>query len=130
MKPIATFETLPAFVDGRGLVTEPLGPTELPAQRNVHLVITAPGGVRGNHFHRNGTEILVVVGPALVRLRDADGVRDVVVATAEAVKFRIPGGVAHAIQNTGQLPMFIASFSSEAHDPQSPDVVREVLIPT
>ncbi|MBL9166306.1 MAG: cupin domain-containing protein [Verrucomicrobiales bacterium] len=131
MKPTATFETLKCFADARGLVLEPLGPAELPLQKNAHLVLTAPGGVRGNHYHRQGTEVMVLIGPALVRLRDGHSgeVRDVKVAPAEVVRFFLPPGVAHAIQNTGDQPLVILSFSDCAHDPQSPDVVREVLIP-
>ena len=111
---------------------EPLDSTELPAQRNAHLVLTAPGSVRGNHWHRKGTEVFVVIGPALVRLRDGEGgeVRDVEVAPAQPVKFLIPPGVAHAIQNTGDQPMVLIAFNTESHDPRVPDVVRDILIPT
>jgi hypothetical protein len=66
----ARVEPLPVSRDPRGLLIEPLGPVELPAQRNVHLVVTGPGQIRGNHFHRLGTEIVTVLGPALVRLRE------------------------------------------------------------
>lgn len=130
MKPKASNESLPCFQDARGLVVEPLGPDELPLQHNAHLVITAAGGVRGNHFHRRGTEVFLVIGPAKVRLRDEDGVRDVDVGDGVAMRFRIPPGVAHAIQNTGTQPMLLLAFNTEAHDPAAPDFVREVLIPT
>lgn len=131
MKPIATYETLKCFADARGLVVEPLGPAELPHQRNAHLVLTAPGGVRGNHYHRLGTEVFVLIGPGLVRLRDGEAaeVRDVRVAPGEVVRFFIPPGVAHAIQNTGEQSLVLIAFSTQAHDPQAPDVVRDVLIP-
>jgi dTDP-4-dehydrorhamnose 3,5-epimerase-like enzyme len=56
--------------DSRGSVFEPLDPERLPSQRNVHVVVTEPGRVRGNHYHIRGTEALTVQGPALVRIRD------------------------------------------------------------
>lgn len=114
--------------DGRGLVCEPIAPDELSAQRNAHVVLTRPGGVRGNHYHEHATEIMTVLGPALVRVRDNQGVRDYPVAEGQAQRFTLPPRVAHAILNTGIATGVIVSFSSMPHDPLSPDVVREVLI--
>ena len=51
-------------------VFEPLEPECLPSQRNIHVVVTEPGCVRGNHYHTRGTEVITVQGPALVRIRD------------------------------------------------------------
>jgi UDP-2-acetamido-2,6-beta-L-arabino-hexul-4-ose reductase len=124
----ATAEPLTFPTDARGLVLEPLGPEALPAQRNAHLVLTGPGHLRGNHYHRRGTEVAVVLGPALVRLRDAGGLRSYPVEPGRAVRFTFPPGVPHAMLNTGDAPMLILSFNTEPHDPANPDVVREVLI--
>jgi UDP-2-acetamido-2,6-beta-L-arabino-hexul-4-ose reductase len=116
--------------DGRGIVCEPITSAELAAQCNAHVVLTRPGGVRGNHYHEHGTEIMAVIGPALVRVRDDHGVRDYPVAEGEAQRFTLPPRVAHAILNTGTGIGVIVSFSSCPHDPARPDVVREVLIET
>ena len=51
---------------------EPLGPSDLATQKNVHVVLSSPGAVRGNHHHERGTEIMTVYGPAHVRLRDGE----------------------------------------------------------
>jgi dTDP-4-dehydrorhamnose 3,5-epimerase-like enzyme len=114
--------------DHRGLVLEPLRAEEFAAQRNAHLVLTAPGHVRGNHWHRQGTEVAVVLGPALVRYRDGDAVVDRTLAHDEAVRFTFPAGVAHAMKNTSDTTMIIVSFNTEVHDRANPDVVRDVLI--
>lgn len=116
--------------DARGLVLEPIGPDALPHQRNAHLVLTEPGCVRGNHYHERGTEVTAVLGPALVRYRDGDEVRDVLVPEGRAYRLTIPPGVAHAIQNTGMGLMVLLGFNSVVHDPACPDVVRDVLIET
>jgi dTDP-4-dehydrorhamnose 3,5-epimerase-like enzyme len=60
--------------NSRGSVFEPLDPQHLAGQRNVHVVVTKPGCVRGNHYHTRGTEVVTVQGPALVRLRDGERV--------------------------------------------------------
>src|SRR3954471_10912004 len=114
--------------DAPGLGLEPLGPGDLPRQRNVHLTLTAPGAVRGNHYHERGTEVTVVLGPALARYRDAGAVRDFPIPEGRAYRFTIPPGVAHAFQNTGSRPMVLIGFNTVVHDPARPDVARDVLI--
>ena len=123
-----TVEPITCSTDHRGLVLEPLRADEFPAQRNAHLVLTAPGHIRGNHYHCVGTEIAVALGPCLVRYRDGDRVVDRPVAAGEAVRFTFPAGVAHAMKNTGDSQMITLSFNTEVHDPARPDVVRDVLI--
>jgi UDP-2-acetamido-2,6-beta-L-arabino-hexul-4-ose reductase len=116
--------------DARGAVFEPLNAEELRAQGNTHVVLSEPGAVRGNHYHRQGREITVVVGPAQVRYRDVLGngeLQNHDVAVGSAMRFSFPAGVAHAFRNPGPGVMVLASFNSEVHDPQAPDVVREAL---
>lgn len=121
-------ERLAVARDSRGWVAEPLGAEALAGQRNVHVVVSEPGAVRGNHLHRHATEVLTVAGPALVRTRDEDGTHDTVVGAEEVVRFILPPGVAHAVRNTGTGPGIIVSFSSHPHDPEAPDVERVGLL--
>jgi oxalate decarboxylase/phosphoglucose isomerase-like protein (cupin superfamily) len=126
--PRYTIERLAPRDDYRGSVLEPLGPDALPTQRNVHVVLTVPGGVRGNHYHERGTEVMTVYGPALLRLRDGTEHEDVRAATGEVLRVTIPPGIGHAVRNTGDGPMVIVSFSTEPHDPAAPDIVRDMLL--
>lgn len=122
-------EELPLHLDPRGWVFEPLDPAGLAGWGNAHLVLSQPGAVRGNHYHVIGTEVVAVVGPALVRYRRGDELRDVLVAENAAVRFTFPPGIAHAIQNTGSRATPMIAFNTEVHDRSNPDVVREELIP-
>ena len=123
-----TVEMVRRSRDARGFVFEPIGPELLPRQQNVHVVMTEPWGIRGNHYHRHGTEIALMAGPALVRLREEGQVRDVHVPEGETHRFTIPPGVAHAFQNTGRTPMLLVAFSPTVFDAAHPDVVRDELI--
>lgn len=114
--------------DHRGSVVEPLTPAELSEQRNVHVALTAPGAVRGNHYHERGTEVSIVYGPALIRYRDGDALRDVSVPAGEAYRVVIPPGVAHAIRHAGDEPGVIVSFNTEEHDPERPDTVPDEIL--
>jgi UDP-2-acetamido-2,6-beta-L-arabino-hexul-4-ose reductase len=119
---------LKAAADARGLVFEPAQPEELAAQQNVHVALTAPGCVRGNHYHLNGTEIMVAPGPVLVRYRENGEIRDVAVPENAVYRFVFPPNVAHAIQNTGSRAAAIIAFNTQRHDAAKPDVVRDVIL--
>jgi dTDP-4-dehydrorhamnose 3,5-epimerase-like enzyme len=114
--------------DSRGSVFEPLESARLPGQRNLHVVITEPGCVRGNHYHTRGTEVVTVQGPARVRIRDGQRVQDIEIPEGVVTRFTIPPGIAHAIQNLGTRPMLLVASSDVIYDPQAPDVVRDILI--
>lgn len=115
-------ERLHLHQDPRGWICEPLKPEELNSQRNFHAVVSNPGAVRGNHYHQEGTEHLVVSGPALVRFREDSVVWDQDVPAGEIWRFVIPPGIAHAIRNTGDAPILLFGFNTKAHDPLKPDV--------
>jgi dTDP-4-dehydrorhamnose 3,5-epimerase-like enzyme len=121
-------ETVKTHRDPRGSLFEPLSDAELAAQRNVHVVLTQPNEVRGNHLHRTGTETTSVVGPCLVRLKEADVIRDVEVPAGEIWRFTIPAGVVHAYRNTGSGVMVLVSFSTNLHDPAGIDTLREPIL--
>ncbi len=114
--------------DARGCLFEPVNDAELAAQRNVHVVITLPNEVRGNHMHRTAVEITSVVGPCQIRLKEDGRLRDVLVPDGEVWRIVIPPGVVHAYRNIGSLPMVLVSFSTNLHDPAGSDIVREQIL--
>lgn len=121
-------ESVKTHRDARGSLFEPLSAAELGAQRNVHVVLTQPNEVRGNHRHASAVEMTTVVGPCLVRLEEAGSIRDVEVPPGETWRFTIPPGVAHAYRNTGSEPMVLISFSTQVHDPNASDTTREQIL--
>ncbi len=114
--------------DRRGVVFEPLEPDALCAQRNVHVVISQPGVVRGNHRHRLGVETVVVYGPALVRFREGEETAEQVVADGTPVRFTIAAGISHAFRNIGDRPNLLVCFNTSFHDRENPDTEPDVLI--
>jgi dTDP-4-dehydrorhamnose 3,5-epimerase-like enzyme len=121
-------EAVKTHHDARGSLFEPLDDAALAAQRNVHVVLTQPREVRGNHVHERATETTTVVGPCLVRLKEGGSVRDVDVPAGETWRFTIPPGVAHAYRNTGEAVMVLVSFSTQVHDPNAGDTRREQIL--
>ena len=123
-----TIEKIDIKIDERGSVFEPLTGKEISGQRNVHVVITEPGYVRGNHFHQKGKEILTVKGPALIRIRNKKGIEDINVSDQDVIKITIPPGISHAIKNTGDQVNLLVAFNSLEHDQDNPDAIEDILI--
>ncbi len=122
-------ETIQAHSDARGVVFEPVDLSVLRTSRNCHVVITEPGEIRGNHYHRRGTETVGIMGPARVRYREAGGdLRDVDIPEDRIIRFVFPPGIPHAIHNTGPRPNLLIAFVNVEHDPDDPDTAREVLL--
>ncbi len=109
--------------DARGSLFEPLSDAELAGQKNVHVVLTQPNEVRGNHVHRTAVETTSVVGPCLIRLKEDGSIRDL-----EIWRLTIPPGVVHAFRNTGESMMVLVSFSTNLHDPTGSDTQREQIL--
>ncbi|MCF7669607.1 MAG: WxcM-like domain-containing protein [Verrucomicrobia bacterium] len=121
-------EKISAFRDDRGWVFEPLFTEEFADQKNAHLVCTRPGYVRGNHFHKHGTEIMAIEGPAIVRTREGGQIREATIPDGEFRRLIVPPGVTHAMKNSGDHPTVVIAFNSEAHDKTNPDTFRDVIL--
>ena len=114
--------------DLRGIIFEPIDNDKINSQKNIHVVISEPGAVRGNHYHLRGTETLAVVGPALIRFKEKDELRDLEVPSGQVYKFIIPPKVAHAIKNIGDKSSILVAFNTVEHNPQKPDQVQEIIL--
>jgi len=122
----ATIQSVKTHRDARGTLFEPLTDAELHAQKNVHVVLTQPNEVRGNHVHRTAVETTTVVGPCRVRLKQEGEIKDIDVAVGDILRLTIPPGVVHAFRNTGSTAMVLVSFSTNLHDPD--DTEREQIL--
>ena len=124
----AVVQSVKTHRDARGCVFEPLNDAELAGQKNVHVVLTQPNEVRGNHVHATAVETTSVAGPCLIRLKEDGVTRDLEVPAGEIWRLIIPPGVVHAFRNTGETIMVLVSFSTRLHDPTGADTRREVIL--
>ncbi|NLI82756.1 MAG: cupin domain-containing protein [Deltaproteobacteria bacterium] len=125
---VTSVQRLPLHRDLRGIVVEILDPGELVRQRNVHLVLTEPGKIRGNHYHATGVEVIALIGPALASIREGGQTKEFRVSPGEVLRFVIPPGIPHAFKNTGQDVAVLVAFNSVPHDPAHPDTIPFVLM--
>ena len=121
-------EELEISCDIRGIVFEPLNNKDIINQKNIHIVITKPGFIRGNHYHKKGIERLVIFGPALIRFKEKDKIKDTSVSEKKAIRLTIPPGISHAIKNIGKKCNILIAFNTEKHKMNNPDVFPDKLI--
>ena len=101
---------------------------DLRDKKNLHVVTSSPQAMRGNHYHLIGTEILIIMGPALVRIRENNDLRDIDIPERSIYRLTIPPGLPHAVKHTGSTSGVLLSFNTVGYDPENPDVVREDLL--
>jgi oxalate decarboxylase/phosphoglucose isomerase-like protein (cupin superfamily) len=97
---------------------------------DIHLASTAPGAVRGNHYHLRRREAIVMLPGTAWSLhwdegegmapqhRRFDG--------AGAVLVLVSPGSSHAVRNDGTTPLWLVACSSEAYEPTE-TVARKVV---
>lgn len=104
----------------------------LGAITEAHFVTIRPGMVRGNHYHANRSELLVVTyydGCRLAWRHQPEGgieIRDF--PAKGTVALGIPAAVAHAVKNVGGRDLHLASFSNRENDTGDGDTFRSVLL--
>jgi len=96
-----------------------------------HVMTVKPGQVRGNHYHANKREILIVMykdrwslcwdtGPATqIERRTLTG--------SGAAMVRVEPLASHAIVNEGGVDLFVMALCSEPYDPSAPDSFRRTV---
>ncbi len=118
--------------DARGFsfTTPPEALTFLGRIADVHMASTAPGTVRGNHYHLRRREAIVMLpGTAwsfhwdegegmAAQHRKFDG--------SGAVLVLISPGSSHAVRNDGSTLLWLVASSSEPYDPTE-TVARKVV---
>jgi dTDP-4-dehydrorhamnose 3,5-epimerase-like enzyme len=70
----------------------------------------------------------LVLGPALVRYRDANGIQDVEITKGTLYRFTFPPKVAHAFGALGPEPMFLVGFNTEIYDSEHPDAIPDHIL--
>lgn len=94
---------------------------------SIHLTLIKPGCKRGNHYHINSTEWLLIFGGSARfywRSNNEDSVHEELINTEEPVLFEIPPNVAHTILNASGSNIYLMAFS----DSDKRDTIRSILV--
>ncbi|MFZ2490450.1 MAG: DUF429 domain-containing protein [Thermoanaerobaculia bacterium] len=106
-------------------------PLPFDSARECHVATVRPGFVRGNHFHRRGREILVVLHADAWTLLFDDGegtdIRIQRFDGAGAVQIEIDPPCAHAIRNDGRRDLQLFVIGEASRDADDHDTYPRVL---
>ena len=97
---------------------------------DLHLASTAPGSVRGNHYHLRKREAIIMLPGTLWSLHWDDGegtpAQHRTFDGSNAVLVLVSPGCSHAVRNDGAGLLWLAACSSDPYDPTE-TVVRKVV---
>jgi oxalate decarboxylase/phosphoglucose isomerase-like protein (cupin superfamily) len=118
--------------DGRGFsFTMPPEPLDFVGRiADVHVASTAPGAVRGNHYHSYKREAILLFPGTAWSLHGDEGEgmppQHRSFSGSSAVLVLVSPGSSHAVRNDGAAPLWLVTCSSEPYDPTR-TVARKVV---
>ena len=120
-----------AGTDHRGFFARLTDTAVLESASNIHLVSLEPDSVRGNHFHKNQTEYVWVIGGPVrfVAVDNETGERIDTVFDGNGAPFiTLPPRISHAFKNIGAGTNYLLCFSHLASGTWRGDVERNVIL--
>lgn len=101
--------------------------------KDLHVMTLRPSHVRGNHFHSEKHERLLVVFNDKWSLHWDTGpeteTKHRVFQGAGAVLLKVDPFASHAIKNDGDVDLVIIGWSDCTFDPDKPDLTRRIVTP-
>jgi len=119
--------------DNRGWVAWPLEETLLKngALSNLHVPSLRPGAIRGNHYHLNSTEhVLVLSGPCTAMFVDNETGEELLIPIPEnePTLFKIMPNTTHAFRNDGRYDIYLICCDQPSNTSARPDVHRAAIL--
>ena len=121
------------YQDDRGWSVRPITDDDLKKGviSDIHMVSMKPGAIRGNHYHVNKTEHILIIGSTcrvLVVDNNTKEREGKILENNEKDLFVIPPGVTHAIENIGNDASYLFCFSHVKDGLKDSDVVNNKII--
>ena len=121
------------YQDDRGWCIRPISDDDIKDGiiSDIHMVSMKPGAIRGNHYHVNKTEHILIIGSTcrvLVVDNNTKEREGKILENNEKDLFVIPPGVTHAIENIGNDASYLFCFSHVKDGLKDSDVVNNKII--
>ena len=121
------------YEDDRGWCIRPISDDDIKDGiiSDIHMVSMKPGTIRGNHYHVNKTEHILIIGSTcrvLVVDNNTKEREEKILENNEKDLFVIPPGVTHAIENIGNDVSYLFCFSRVKDGLKDSDVVNNKII--
>ena len=119
------------FTDKRGYLVENSTPDILSGIKHFLYTTTAPGIVRGNHYHEHKIEwFCIIKGTCRLVTEDIKTKKreETIIHDTDDLLFRTEPFVAHAMENIGNTEMIFLGFVNEVLNKKKPDTYPYTVI--
>jgi UDP-2-acetamido-2,6-beta-L-arabino-hexul-4-ose reductase len=117
--------------DHRGYLVENTDPKIITGSKHFLYTMSAPGVVRGNHYHKHKVEWFCIIKGKCrfvtenIKTRQRE---ETVVTDTDNILFRTEPFIAHAMENVGNTEMILLGFVNKVLDPKQPDTYSYKVI--
>ena len=132
MKNVEIIE-LTYLADSRGWVARPLPDAILNNGliANFHVPSLKPGAVRGNHYHRDTREyVLILNGPCKACFKDTETgeLWETVFPGDRPVLLKIEPHTTHTFMNAAPHDVFLICYDEIVNKTSAPDIYRDIIL--
>jgi len=100
--------------------------------QNIHFGKISPGSIRGNHYHHQSKEMLIITYSDTWRLaweeKDSAEISEKEFTGYGAVLIKINEGISHSVKNTGDRDLEIIALSNRIFSKEDPDTFTRILL--
>ena len=107
------------YADNRGFLVENTDPDIITGSKHFLYTATAPGIIRGNHYHEHKIEwFCIIKGKCRFVTEDITTKQreETIITDTDDIVFRTEPLVAHAMENVGDTEMIFLGFVNEVLD--------------
>lgn len=119
------------YTDKRGYLVENTDPTIITGSKHFLYTSSAPGIVRGNHYHEHKIEWFIILKGTCrfvtedIRTKKRE---EIIIKDTDDITFRTEPFVAHAMENVGKDEMLFLGFVNETLDKENPDTYSYTVL--
>jgi dTDP-4-dehydrorhamnose 3,5-epimerase-like enzyme len=99
---------------------------------NIHFGKICPGSIRGNHYHHQSKEMLIISYLDTWTLawakKDSDEISIKEFIGSGAVLIKVNEGVVHSVKNNGDKDLEIIALSNRIFSKENPDTYSKILL--
>jgi dTDP-4-dehydrorhamnose 3,5-epimerase-like enzyme len=100
--------------------------------QNIHFGKICPGSIRGNHYHHQSKEMLIIgyldTWTLAWAKKDSDEISKKEFTESGAVLVKINEGVVHSVKNNGDKELEIIALSNRIFSKENPDTISRILL--
>ena len=120
------------YQDDRGWCIKPISDDDIEKGiiSDIHMVSMKPGVIRGNHYHVNKAENILIIGSTCMVLVEDNNTKEKeekILENNERLLLVIPHGVTHAVENIGNEVSYLLCFSNVKDGLKNRDVVNNKI---